>query len=120
MAPDGNYYPLKNLETLFREVDESMYLAGEIPSQGYTRNDPRFQEYLTNQLEMAQAIINEMHLGKQLRIEKFFNPDESKGMILGEETLRIDDLQLQAALEYEKSKAELLFSLLYDMREIYD
>ena len=127
LAPDGNYHPLRNTYSLFHEIDESMYSSVEIPTQGIDRDDPRFAEYLFSQIELAQAVLNQIQLGQQIANDEFNDllingtsdkqqqqhPDHTR-------TQRIDDPQLQEAIRYEQSKAELLFKLLFNIRDDND
>ena len=114
LALDGNYYPLKNLSTLFHDVDLSMNDSSVTPSHGHDRHDPGFQEYLLNQIELAQSTLNEINLGKSINND-YYNSDYVP-MVLPPRIDRTDNVELQNAIKYEQERAEILFDTLFDMR----
>ena len=103
LAPDGLYKPLRNISSLFHEIDESMYTYDGIPMQGYDRSDPQFQSVLEEQLALARAVLEQMNLGRQGWQEGFEEAEQSVHTA-------IDRMEaLRADLQAERERAERLF-----------
>ena len=125
LTPDGYYLPLRNTYSLFHEIDESMYSSGVIPDQGIDRNDPRFKEHLLSQIDLAQTMLDEILSGQQITNDEFFDLSNGiDGNALRSDQARTqkaaDDAELQNAIKYEQSKAELLFELFFNIRDDQD
>ena len=65
LSPQGAYEPLRNISSLFHDIDESMYRPGGVPMQGYDRADPEFESLVDEQLALARAVLEQMNLGRQ-------------------------------------------------------
>ena len=103
LAPDGLYKPLRNISSLFHEIDESMYTYDGVPMQGYDRSDPQFQSVLEEQLALARAVLEQMNLGRQGWQEGFEEAEQSVHTAIDRmEALRADILA-------ERERAERLF-----------
>ena len=103
LAPDGLYKPLRNISSLFHEIDESMYTYDGMPMQGYDRSDPQFQSVLEEQLALARAVLEQMNLGRQGWQEGFEEAEQSVHTAIDRmEALRADILA-------ERERAERLF-----------
>ena len=103
LAPDGLYKPLRNISSLFHQIDESMYTYDGVPMQGYDRSDPQFQSVLEEQLALARAVLEQMNLGRQGWQEGFEEAEQSVHTAIDRmEALRADILA-------ERERAERLF-----------
>ena len=107
LSPDGIYRPLRNASALFHEIDESMYVSGGVPMQGYDRSDPEFAAVIDGQIDLARAILAEMNLGRQSWADGFGDVESSVHVALD----RLESLR--DSLQAERERAERLHAQLY-------
>ena len=118
LTPEGDYRPLQNIYELFHEIDDSMYLTSDMPKQGYDRGDSRFAQYLSEQIDLAQDLLD-IRLGRQITNDAFYNMSNDNGNTNPfdqKATQRANDAALQAAILDEQSKAKELFDFLFDVK----
>ena len=108
LAPDGLYKPLRNVSSLYHQVDESMYLPRD-RSQNPDRNSPEAREALREQVDLAQALIDSLYAPTTDGM--FGAAAEQPGAL--EYVDRAQDAKLQAAIALELEKAHELYGRLF-------
>ena len=109
LSPDGEYRPLRNVSSLFHDIDESMYLSEGVPMQGYDRSDPRFRDYLYAQVAAAQKVLDAMMPAPE--------PGEPASEPAAPDYEAAQE-RLRAAVAAEQEKARLLFEELFGYQRI--
>ena len=112
LAPDGSYQPLRNMSTLFHDIDESMYLPRD-RAFNPDRNSPEAREALRAQVELARAVLDSLY--GPMSDGEFGMPAEQPAEL--EYVDRAQDAELQAAIASELEKASALYSVLFANRE---
>ena len=112
LAPDGSYQPLRNISTLFHEIDESMYLPRD-RAFNPDRNSPEAREALRAQVELARAVLDSLY--GPMSDGEFGMAAEQPAEL--EYIERAEDAELQAAIASEMEKASALYSVLFANRE---
>ena len=105
LSPGGLYEPLRNVSSLFHNIDESMYSPDGEPMQGYDRRDAEFADAVEEQIELARAILAEMDLGRQ-----------SWNLVEAESSVHVvlDRLEsLRGDIEAERERAEQRHAQMY-------
>ena len=108
LSPDGLYEPLRNMSTLYHQVDESMYLPRD-RSQNPDRNSPEAREALREQVELAQSLIDSLY--GPTTDGQFGAAAEQPST--PEYAGRAADADLQAAVALELEKAHELYGRLF-------
>ena len=112
LAPDGSYQPLRNMSTLFHDIDESMYLPRD-RAFNPDRNSPEAREALRAQVELARAALDSLY--GPMSDGEFGVAAEPPAEL--EYVERAQDAELQAAIASELEKASALYSVLFANRE---